>query len=242
VVEILFHQRLQSAKVFASAGAPAMALNALMRVQVFNDRWIHRSDFRLMILEELLINYRKIGDSTNAADVAYRINVIKKATPVTTVEQRLVEETLMNQPKEPKNRVFYLLSALFVSGVFAGMCYLHPTPNWVPSCLDVLARLFGWAGSVFILAESMHGRAHGGSGPTAHFQKEPVWFSIRSGFLLCACLSIMLRLDQLVPATGYWQLPATYSGWAIGIGGMLLCTLLTYSMANVFSKLADESC
>lgn len=109
----------------------------------------------------------------------------------------------------------------------------------MPSWQDFGVRLIGWAGSVFILAEAMHGRGHGGSGPTAHFHKQPIWFTIRSGLLLFAGLSMMLRLDQLVSFTGYWQLPATGGGWAIGIGGILVCCLLTFALANLFSKFAD---
>lgn len=115
--------------------------------------------------------------------------MIQESAPLAPLEQRVAMELIANAPKEPKSKLVYAIAAIFVSCVLTASICQSPAPPGVTLWQDVLLRVIGGAGSAFVLAEAMHGRAHGGAGPTAYFDKQPYWFSIRSGLFLCLGIS-----------------------------------------------------
>lgn len=232
VLEIFFERLLKAAKEMAARGLQSRAQASLIQAQLFNDRWLHRRDFQLAVLQELSENYRQTGDISSVTDVEYRIKVIQESDSVVPLEQRVALELIEDAPKEPKSKLVYAMAAMFVSCVLIASICQCPAPPGVTLWQDVLLRVIGGAGSAFVLAEAMHGRAHGGAGPTAYFDKQPYWFSIRSGLFLCLGITVLLRLDRTVETSGFWQLPVTWHGWYIVICGPLICALLTFVLAS----------
>ncbi len=231
VQEMLFERLLRTAREIVDRGTHTAARDAYIKAQIFNDRWLQRKDLRLVVLQGLLEIYQKTGDLINANDVEHRIRVNHRSDAVTTMEQRLIQERLAPAPKESKSTHVYLIATIFAGCILIGSVYQCPAPPEVPFWQDLSLRLVGWIGSAFILAEAMHGRAHGGAGPTAYFDERPNCFAIRSGLLLFLCIFIMLRLDRTVITSGFWQLPITMHGWFITVGGPSICGLLTYALA-----------
>ncbi len=218
-----------------AAGQIEFARQFYLEAQRLNDRWMTSRNLSLLILRKLLDIHRLLDDKISYADCEHRIQAIESVANVPRLEQRMLQESLASeeeaissQIKRPEN---YIIAGTFALGLFIFGWYFAPPQSGFPIINDVLLRLAGTVLTIFTIAEALAGKAHGGAGPTAYWNKTPFWFAFRAGCFLFFGVMMTLRFDRFGLTKGYWQMPADLQTGLISSGSLAVCCLACYILA-----------
>ena len=223
-----------------AAGELELAREVYVKAQQINNRWMNSKPARLFILNKLLAAYRELGDQASCVDIEHRLRAIESAPNFMRIEKRILQENLVSEKdaisssiKRPAN---YIIATTFAVSLLLIGWYYAPPPVDFPIINDLFIRLTGSILIIFTVGESLCGKAHGGAGPTAYWNRTPYWYSFRAGCFLFFGITMELRFDRLMTAKGYWQIPADIQTWFIMIAGILLCSSVCYVLAYCKSE------
>jgi hypothetical protein len=218
-----------------STGNIELAQRFYLKAQRINDRWMRSKTLRLLILNKLLPIYRALDDQTSYADVSHRIHAIEHAAGVPRLEELMPRENLASEKdaissliKRPEN---YIIATVFAISLCLLGWYFMPPQSGFPITNELIIRLGGAILIAITIGEALSGKAPGGNGPTAYWDKTPYWFTFRAGCFLYFGVIMVFRFDRLWLTKGYWQLPADLKTGLVSFGSLTLCCLVCYVLA-----------